>query len=107
MIAKERHNETTPDGRFIYVIEMPERCTSHPHPELEKRMFKVKFWNGIGKTVHREKAQIFDEQYNYIVHLHKKDKPWLNASIDKANTMVVLEEDHFEIDDNDEGIEEE
>ena len=98
MISKERHNETTRDGRYIYVIEMPARCTEHSHPELNRKMYKVKFWEGVGKTVHRDKARYFDEQLGYTVYLHKKDLPWENASLMEVPTLQIGDEELVDVD---------
>lgn len=99
MIAKQRHSETH-NGKFVYVIEMPEagKCNDHVHRELDREMFGVKFWNGQGRTTSRRKAQRFDEWYNYTVYLHKKDIPWENVTEDPVPTDDLEEEDHFYID---------
>ena len=69
MISDKRHNEML-DGNFVYIIEMPEagKCHDHSHRELDREMFNVKFWNGIGRTTSRRKAQRFDDIYEITIY---------------------------------------
>jgi hypothetical protein len=96
-IERKRHTEMDGD-KFIYVIEMPNRCDQHAHPELDREMFKVKFWNGVGKTTIRSKAIRFDEWYGYKVYIHKDDEPWELAQNRSAVTDFIEDETHIDID---------
>lgn len=81
MISSIRHNETYKD-KFVYLIKphFRDRATgkiSDEHNvEYNKTLWDVRFYNGVGKTTSRKKAQIFSEQYEYFVEIHKDDTPW-------------------------------
>lgn len=71
-IAKERHNLKTTEPVYVVITPLP----------FTGKREGVRFFEGEGRTKHREKAQRFDELFNYTVILPKGAKPWVNATGD-------------------------
>lgn len=94
MLARRRHEEKTAEGEFIYVIETFELDKAKGSKELlliDGKPVPVKFsgWRlktpfheGKARTKFREKAIRFDEEFNYVVSLHKEDTKWTLAGRD-------------------------
>ena len=112
MISKNRHNETTSNGRFIYVIKpnFVKRVITHNQEDTEISnkhnkdfngiRYDVHFRNGIGRTTSRAKAKLFSEELSYVVQLHKDDTPWVEVKPKEQQVEYLAfdEGDLYEVD---------
>lgn len=104
-ISRLRHEETTPLGEPLYVVEVDNKT-------FNGYRLKVEFKNGQGLTKSQEKAQRFSEEFGYTVHLHKSQTPWKEAkeavreylSYDEDDKEIVFTEESL-LDDDGEEIE--
>lgn len=107
LISHKTHTEVSSTGKPVYIVETylrnPEtgEITDVLNRDYTRELFKVKFYRGVGKTTSRAKAQLFSEQHQYVVKLHKDVEPWPEVeSGQRAETLQVEdEEDAMEIDD--------
>lgn len=112
MIAKSRHTEVTPSGKFIYVVRTNFRTKALPESnpldytisnkhnnEFSGERYNVVFRNGIGRTTSRIKAKFLSEDLGYIVQIHKDDSPWEEINQDtKSDYLSYDDDDAYEID---------
>jgi len=107
LISNKTHTEVSSTGKPVYIVETYLKdpgtgiVTDVLNIGYTKELFNVKFYRGVGKTTSRAKAQLFSEQHQFVIKLHKETKPWPEAGENQmANTLEIDdEEDSFEVDD--------
>lgn len=116
MIARRRHDEKTPDGEFIYIVETFALDKSKGDTELLLEngkpvpvkfngwRLKTPFHDGKARTKFREKAIRFDEEFGYVVSIHKDDKKWELAGRAKAVEPADLEEEQVFVPEEEESL---
>jgi hypothetical protein len=115
VISKTRHNEKSTSGKFVYIVEAHVRdqntgkiTESNPiNTEYSgSSKYDVLFRNGVGRCTSRLKAQMLSEQFEYIIKIHKDDKPWEEAKPGKPVTVSFEDEDYDAIDETEPGDDE-
>jgi len=108
LISTERHKETTQKGEPLFIVrtlfkqyEGNKEVYKTLNEGFDRKRLNVKFWNGVGKTIHPEKARYFSEILNYEVVLHESmpdDILGFAAAKPRAELQTFEEEDQHEID---------
>lgn len=88
-ISRLRHEETTPNGEPLYVVEVDNK-------EFDGYRLKVEFKKGQGLTKSEAKAQRFSEEFGYTIHLHKSHTPWKEVK-EAVREYISYDEDDKEI----------
>lgn len=99
-ISKVRTEEVAPSGKPLFLVRTPHSVT--------RRLLGVPFRDGIGRTIHPDKAQAFDEVFHYEVTLPPGFRPkWKKDPKVEAAGEFAAEEDIVSSDDVDDEADDE